>query len=98
MPSWVNASLPSFCTLISTTNSNAQGYLEVPEKYIVEGHFQRDSFDEGKSILVVNLMTGDEVETRWVAESGMLIGGEGKDQLQFSVDFKKGTFQEVKSK
>lgn len=75
-----------------------KGYIEVANSFIVEGLFKGDSFDQTKKVLVVNLTTGDEHETRWVPDKKALLSEDGNVKVTYAVDFERGTFREMQNK
>jgi len=76
-----------------------RGHLEIGSTFVVEGSFHKDSFQRGTRPIVIDLETGDELETKWIEGEGLLVGEiMGKGPVEFEVSFKKGTFARVKSK
>jgi hypothetical protein len=72
-----------------------KGYIEVENRYIIEGRFKNNSFDRETQILVVNLTSGEEVETKWQSSENILVGGEPNQNIRFLVDFRTGVFKDI---
>lgn len=76
-----------------------RGHLEIDSKFIVEGNFHQDLFQRGTRPVVVDLETGDEIETKWIEGECLLVGEiSGKGPVEFEVSFKRGTFAQLKNK